>query len=137
MEVREDYPAVIDALEERLRAHPSDRETVVRLGFNLWYAVVEVIRMQKPLPIEHYAVRFMELFHKYRSHFETDADFCWAFGLGMSLFPLEFPGADETLGEALLERAREQDPFWRRMQHDEMIERFRGRGIFAKYYAAA
>ena len=40
LEVREDYPTAIDALEERVRADPSDREAVIRLGFNFWYAVV-------------------------------------------------------------------------------------------------
>lgn len=31
LEVREDYPAAIDALEERLGAIPSDKEAVIRL----------------------------------------------------------------------------------------------------------
>jgi hypothetical protein len=141
LELREDYPAAIDALEERLRIDPSEREAVVRLGFNLWYGVVEANRMQKQLPTEKYAARFMDLFRQYRTRFEGDADFCWAFGLGISLFWFNFAGADEKLGEALLTRAKEIDPFYERMLHaggqSEMAERFRGRGIFAKYYAIA
>lgn len=45
LEVREDYPAAINALEDRVGADPSDSEAVIRLGFNLWYAVVEDMRM--------------------------------------------------------------------------------------------
>lgn len=137
LEVREDYPAAIDALEERLLSAPSERETVIRLGFNLWYAVVEADRMQKQLPTERYATRFMELFHEYRTRLDGDADFCWAFGLGISLFWFQFPGADESLGAALLARAKELDSFYTRMQQSEMIQRYRGRGIFASYYAIA
>jgi hypothetical protein len=137
LEVRDDYPAAIDALEERLRADPSERETVIRLGFNLWYAVVEADRMQKQLPTERYATRFMELFREYRSRFDSDADFCWAYGVGISLFWFQFLGADESLGVGLLARAKELDSFYTRMQQSEIIERYRGRGIFAKYYAIA
>ena len=137
LEVREDYPAAIDMLEERLRADPSERETVVRLGFNLWYAANEEARMRQGLPVERYASRFMELLREYQSQLDSDADFCWAFGLGISLFWFEFPGADEALGEALLARAKELDPFYVRLDQEEMHERFRGRGIFASYYAIA
>lgn len=135
LEVREDYPAAIDALEHRLRENPTEREAVVRLGFNLWYATHEQSRMGIHLPTERYASRFMELFREYRPLVQDDADFCWAFGLGISLFWFEFPGADERLGEALLARAKELDPFYARMDQEEMRERFRGRGIFASYYA--
>ena len=141
LEVREDYPAAIDVLEERLRADPDDREAVIRLGFNLWIATTEAMRMQKSLPTELYAARFVELFRQYRSRLETNADFCWAFGLGISLDWFDFPGTDQALGNALMERARELDPFWRRIyQADgqaELAERFRGRGIFASYYGVA
>jgi hypothetical protein len=141
LEVREDYPAAIDALEERLRANPSEKEAVIRLGFNLWYATVEDARMQKGLPVERYATRFMELFRQYQTQFESDADFCWAFGQGISLSWYEFPGADERLGEALLQRAKQLDAFYASFYaprtQGEIIERFRGRGIFARYYAVA
>lgn len=36
LEVGEEYPLALDALEERLRADPFDPEAVIRLGFNLW-----------------------------------------------------------------------------------------------------
>lgn len=135
LEVREDYPAAIDALEDRLRQPPLEKEAVIRLGFNLWYATVEQARMRKVLPTERYAGRFMELFREHRSQLEGDPDFCWAFGLGLSLFWFEFPGADDNLGEALLTRAKELDPFYARMAQEEMRSRFRGRGIFESYYA--
>ncbi len=141
LEVREDYPAAIDALEARLRADPAEREAVIRLGFNLWYAVVEADRMQKRLPTAAYAARFMELLRLYQSEMQDDADFCWAFGLGISLFWFDFPEADEAMGLALVRRAEEIDPFYRRMfgaaAQGELAERFRGRGILAKYYAVA
>ncbi len=138
LEVREDYPAALDALEARIHADPSDREAVIRLGFNLWYVVAEAMRMQKRLPTEQYAKRFMEVFHAYRPQFEGDADFCWAFGQAISLSWFELPGADEALREALVARAKELDQFYERFFREtgyaEMVERFRGRGIFAKYY---
>jgi hypothetical protein len=96
--------------------------------------------MRKGLPTERYASRFMELFHEHRSQMEDDPDFCWAFGLGLSLFWFEFPGGDENSGDALLTRARKLDPFYARMyrmNQEEMSARFRGRGIFASYYGIA
>ena len=54
LEVREDYPAAIDALETRLAIDPEDHEAVRRLGFNLWYAVIEQTRMGKDLPVQAY-----------------------------------------------------------------------------------
>lgn len=137
LEMREDYPAAIDALEERLRFDPTEHETVSRLGFNLWYAAVEDARMRKGLPIQRYANRFVELLREYQPQMECNADFCWAFGLGISLFWFEFPGTDQACGEALLARARGLARFYARMDQYEMYERFRGRGIFASYYAIA
>ncbi len=137
IEVREDYPAAIDALEARLQADPSEKETVIRLGFNLWYAAHEEARLRKGLPTERYGRRFMDLFREYRAELQDDADVCWAFGLGISLFWHEFPGADEPLGKALLARAKSLDCFYCRMKQEEMSVRFRGRGIFASYYATA
>lgn len=121
-----------------MRHHPSEREVVIRLGFNLWYAAHEDARMRKGLPVEQYALRFMDLLHEHRLQMEGDSDFCWAFGLGLTLFWFEFPGADENLGEALLTRAKDLDPFYARLYigktQEEEIARFRGRGIFASYY---
>jgi hypothetical protein len=139
LEVQEDYPAAIDALEERLAAAPNDREVAIRLGFNLWYAVAEAQRMGKCLPVARYAARFMELLREYEPGLGGDADFCWAYGLGISLFWHRFPDATEELGEAMLARAKELDPFYASLFHEgaqrAIAERFRGRGIFAHYYA--
>jgi len=140
LEMEESYPAAIEAIEARLRADPADVEAVIRLGFNLWYAAHGMDRMQKVLPKEAYATRFMELLGAYRQRLADNADFCWAFGLGISLFWFEFPGADEATGEALLAQARLLDPFYRHlfsMGQEKIAERFRGRGIFAAYYAVA
>ena len=135
LEVREDYPAVIDALESRLNADPADDEAVRRLGFNLWYAVVEQARMGKTLPVEQYAGRFMQVYRAYAHRLADDADFCWAFGLGMSLFWYNFPGATEAEGNRLLDHARHLDPMWQRVGEDGAdMSRLKGRGIFAAYY---
>lgn len=135
LELREEYPAVIDALEARLAANPAETEAVIRLGFNLWYAVVEQMRMGKELPVERYADRFMGLFHLYSDKLADNADFCWAFGLGMNLFWFDFPGATEQEGNRLLERARHIDPFWARLHEPGSdLSRLRERGIFAAYY---
>ena len=135
LEVREIYPSAIEALEERLLQNPLEGETVTRLGFNLWYATHEQARLRLPLPTEKYKARFMDLLNEYRPQMDADADFCWAFGLGISLFWFEFPGADENMGHELIERAKDLDSFYLRMNQEEMRERFQGRGIFASYYA--
>lgn len=140
LEVCEDYPAVMDALEARLAADPADYEAVRRLGFNLWYAVIEQRRMGKELPVEQYASRFMELYREYAQRLVNDADFCWAFGLGISMFWYKFPGATEDEGKGLLERARALDPFWKRFGQpgvEQDMSRLRNRGIFAAYYHVA
>src|SRR5204863_6506912 len=112
LEMREDYPAVIDALEERLKAYPNESETVLRLGFNLWYAVVANDRLKKDLPIDKYAARFTELYEATKEAFIENADYCWAFGLGISMFYYFFPNVSEEEGKALLNRAKEKDKFW-------------------------
>ena len=140
LEVHEEYPAAIDALECRVAADPEDSEAVIRLGFNLWYAVVEQLRMGKPLPTAQYAKRFMDLYERYSTTLADSADFCWAFGLGMSLFHHDFPGASAEEGEKLLGRARSLDAFWARFTEpgaEVDMARIRNRGIFTAYYNVA
>ena len=135
LEVREQYPEAIDALESRLAADPAEAEAVIRLGFNLWYAVAEDSRMYKSLPVEPYAGRFMDLYNRYSAALANNADFCWAFGLGMSLFWFYFPGATEEKGNQLLERARTLEPRWAHLFEQGVdLSRLKGRGIFSSYY---
>jgi hypothetical protein len=130
------------------------------LGFNLWYVVVENDRMDKNLLTERYASRFMELFEQHKNRLADNADFCWAFGLGMSLFWYYFPAATEELGNALLKHAQQLDPFWKRFGRQdnalfcllgrvsprlygfckrrtsqEEARRLSSRGIFSSYYS--
>lgn len=160
LEMQEKYPDAIQALEERLKENPHDGETITRLGFNLWYAAEESDRMGIYLPVDDYFARVMELLDKYRSECGDNADFCWAIGLGISLFHYYFPSGTQELGDSLLAKARRLDPFYarfmknrprwyfkipkfiRRLIHgrqerrimQDTVTRFRGRGIFAKYY---
>lgn len=134
LEMLEDYPAVIDALENRLAADSGDHEAVIRLGFNLWIAGTEALRTRDPLPEEQCALRFMELFLKYGDSLHGNADFCHVYGLALSIDGWSFPGGDQKLGEVLLQRAAELDPFYVRLGQDEMTARFAGRGVFALYY---
>jgi hypothetical protein len=138
LEVAEDYPAAIDALESRLSQNPAETEAIIRLGFNLWYAVVEDTRMGKRLPTAQYAQRFMDLLHQYHESLQSNADFCWAFGQGIHLFWHELSGATEQLGQSLINRACALDSFWARFWTDvsdfEAGERLKDRGILANYY---
>jgi len=142
LEVRECYPAVIEALEERLRSDPSEAEAVIRLGFNLWYAYVEHPRMTGDFtfePVKAYPPRFMELFSQYRTALIDNADFCWAFGQGIQMFWYFFPGATEEMGKALIDRACELDSFWARFwsgdnSQAETTAKLKGRGVFQSYY---
>jgi hypothetical protein len=142
LEIREDYPAAVEALEERVRADPNETETVIRLGFNLWYATAEEARLRNGIPIEEYAARFMALLRAYGESLGDNADFCWAFGLGIHLFWHMFPGATAEMGRSLLQRAAQLDEFWRQFSEgeipaEECAKRFADRGIFASYYAVA
>lgn len=140
LEVNERYPDAIDALEDRLLAFPCEPETVIRLGFNLWYAVAEADRMALQLPVDEYGKRFMELLGRHRSALSDNADFCWAFGLGLELFWHYFPDGSEDEGMALTARAGELDAFWQSLfdgtiTQKKIAQRLAGRGIFASYYA--
>ncbi len=138
LEFSEDYPAAIDELESRLKENPNEVETIVRLGFNLWYAVVENDCLKKNLPVQQYASRFMALFSQYHDTLKDNADFCWVFGQGIQMFWFFFPGAYEKMGQSLIDKACSLDDFYRRfwkgMTHTELVERFKGRGIFERYY---
>lgn len=155
LEVSETYPEAIDALEQRLAANPDEEETVVRLGFNLWLIAEEGCRIDPTLPSEEYAERFMQLFGDYRHKLKGSADFCFAFGLGISLFWWLFPAATERQGKALLRSAARLDPLYKRMitpttwfakwryfsgrhpTQPELARRFSGRGVLAKYYGVS
>ncbi len=141
LEVSHTYPEAIDALEARLQAIPDEAETIIRLGFNLWYVVVEADAMNLQLPIEIYAIRFVELLRQYEPVLSDNADFCWAFGLGIELFWYNFPAVTEDEGKALTARAGELDGFWASFRdstitQERIAKRLTGRGILSKYYAA-
>ncbi len=139
LEVNERYPGAIKALEERLEAFPDETETVIRLGFNLWYAVVEADRMAQ-LPVEEYSKCFVQLLRHYMPSLSDNADFCWAYGLGIELFWYHFPGGSEKEGIALTRRAGELDKFWKFFQdstitQEQIAQHLAGRGILGEYYA--
>jgi hypothetical protein len=138
LEYVEDYPAAINELELRLKENPNEVETIIRLGFNLWYAVVENDSMEKNLPVKQYASRFMALFYQYQDTLKNSADFCWVFGQGIQMFWFYFPGATEMLGQLLIDNACRLDNFykhfWKNLPHCLIAERFKGRSIFDKYY---
>jgi hypothetical protein len=138
LELAEDYPAAIDELELRLKENPNEVETIIRLGFNLWYAVVENECMKKNLPVKQYASRFMDLFHQHYDTLKNNADFCWAFGQGIDMFWFYFSGATKKMGQSLIDNACRLDNFYERFFKDlppyEIVERFKGRGILDKYY---
>ena len=135
LEMEEVYPDAIDALEARLASDPEDVEAVIRLGFNLWFAVEGDLRMRMNLPVEQYAARFMELLQLHAERLKDNADFCWAFGLGISLFWYFIPGSTEEQGKQLLQHARELDPLWANLfEPGSDLSRLKGRGIFERYY---
>jgi hypothetical protein len=135
LELAEKFPEAIEAIEKRLAADPSEAEAVIRLGFNLWYAVAEGGRLSPSGGYEQFAPRFVTLYRTYSNRFADNADFCWFFGLGMSLFWFYFPDTTEDDGKRLLEHARSLDPMWRHLWDPGVdLSRLRGRGILAAYY---
>ena len=147
-EATEDYPGAIEALEERLRKDPQEREAVVRLGFDYWLAISESDRLSLDVPMERYAARFLELLRTYESLLSGDADFCWVYGLPLSLQHYNFAqdGRDrdeldslQAWGEKLLQSAASLDSFYAKLQsgqatQKELAARFGGRGCLARYY---
>ena len=155
LEISESYPAAIEALERRLGGYPDEEETIVRLGFNYWLMAEQGERISPNLPRDEYAQRFMKLFHEYYPRFKGSADFCFSFGLGISMFWHFYPGATECLGKDLLKQAAKLDSFYkpfatasmwfakfkwfrgRLPSQEELSKRFAGRGVFARYYNVA
>ena len=147
-EIAEDYPGAIEALEWRLREDPKEREAVVRLGFNYWLAISGSERLRSKVPMVRYAARFLELLRTYESRLSVDADFCWVYGLPLSMQYYDFArnGRDleeldslRSWGEKLLESAASLDGFYKKLQsgqatQDELASRFGGRGCLARYY---
>lgn len=148
LEINEKYPEAINAIEDKLKETPGNAETVIRLGFNLWFAIVEDDRMKLNLPIEQYANRFMELLNEYRSKLQDNADFCFSYGLGLSSDYYRFvKNANdikelkkcEKLGKDILKRASKIDSFYKKVikgkvSKDELSEHFKGRGCFERYF---
>lgn len=144
LELRRRYPEAITALEKRLSDNTDfEEEVVVRLGFDLWLVVVDAHEKNKwEEPYTSYALRFVELLRIFRRRLYGNADFCWAFGLGIKMFWHNFPGLSKEEGESLMKRAESLDGFWARflvsggggVTQEEMREKFRGRGVFEEYY---
>ena len=120
----------IELLEARLVAKPDELETVIHLGFTLWYEVTE-----GQLPVDDYARRFLELYRRYADTFSEKADFCHVFGLAIKLDWYFFPGTTEAEGHRLMSQAAALDPMWAQLyEADADLSRLRGRGILAAYY---
>jgi hypothetical protein len=137
MEINERYPEAIDALESALEEQPSCG-VAARLAFNLWFVYIESFGFPQSLPFEQYRKRFVSLYRQYRDRCWNCADFCWACGLGISMFGYHFDIAQEE-GDRLLQRATELSEFWARMSQqeaseDEMRRYLAGKGIFECYY---
>ena len=148
LEVDYKYPAIIEALEERLKENPDDKEAVIRLGFHYWYITAEYRCLGLNIPWEKYTARFRELLENYKETLGNDADFCFSYGLGLDLFYYHFvPDATdgksvkayESLGKKLLKKAASLDPFYKKFNkskatQEEIAQHFSGRGCFLKYY---
>ncbi len=148
LEVDYKYPAIIEALEERLKENPNDKEAVIRLGFHYWYITAEYRCLGINIPWEQYTARFRELLETYKETLGNDADFCFSYGLGLDLFYYHFvPDATdvksvkayESLGKKLLKKAASLDPFYKKFNkskatQEEVAQHFSGRGCFLKYY---
>lgn len=144
----QEYPVAIALLERLLGADPNATEAVVRLGFDYWLAMAEADRLGLDVPVQTYARRFLALLKQHEESRNEPADFCWAYGLPLSLhyyyFATDGTNAAEleshkAHGERLLERAAALDGLYAKLQageatQEEVAERFRGRGSFAGYY---
>ncbi len=142
------YPAIIEALEGRLKDNPEDKEAIIRLGFHYWYIIIECDCLKVNIPYEQYTARFRELLEKHKEPLGNDADFCFSYGLGLSMFYYHFvPDAKnvkslkayESLGKKLLKKAASIDPFYKKHRklkatQEEIAQHFSGRGCFLKYY---
>lgn len=148
LEVNYKYPTIIEALEERLKENPDDKEAVIRLGFHYWYITAEYRCLDLNIPWEQYTARFRELLETYKDTLGNDADFCFSYGLGLDLFHYHLvPDANdvnslkayESLGKKLLKKAESLNPFYKKFNKSkvtqkEIAQHFSARGCFLKYY---
>jgi hypothetical protein len=148
LEVNLMYPAAIEALEERLKGDPDEKEAVIRLGFHYWFVISENDCLSLNVPVEQYAARFRELLWTYEDILGEDADFCFSYGLGLSLSFYDLVArmddleAYEALGKKLMKKAASLDAFYKRLNkgkvtQEQIARHFRGRGCFARYYGVA
>jgi hypothetical protein len=148
LEVNLVYPAAIEALEERLKGNPDEKEAVIRLGFHYWFVIAESGVVCQPVAVEEYAARFRELLWTYMDILGNDADFCFSYGLGLSMFfynlvaSMDDLEAYEALGKKLMKKAASLDAFYKRFNkqkvtQEEIAQHFSGRGCFARYYGVA
>ena len=102
------------------------------------------------ISITKYAERFVELLHIYRPKFGDNPDFCFSFGLGLSMFYYYFvPQCDqkhldeyEALGKELLNKAQQLNPLYKKLSDGkitplELQQLFSNRMCLAKYYGIA
>jgi hypothetical protein len=148
LEANYKYPDIIDALEERLKENPDDKEAVIRVGFHYWFITVEYDCLKVKIPFEQYTARFRELLETYKDKFGNDADFCFSYGLGLDMFYYNFvPDAKdikslkayESLGKKLLKKTASLEPFYKKFRkrkatQEDIAQHFSGRACFLKYY---
>jgi len=148
LEITQQYPDAIVAIEERLQLNSSENEAIIRLGFLLWLGIVEKDRLELNISQQSYAKRFRELLNANRSNYDNNADFCFSFGYGLSIDYFYFVEdakdinelkSYESIGKTLLEKAMELDPFYSKLlkgeiTQKEISEHFVNRGCILKYY---
>ena len=149
LEITEQYPAAIEAIEERLKSNSEKEEGVIHLGFLYWLGIVEDERLNLNVSFQQYAARFRELLNTYQSVFDNNADFCFSYGFGLSMDYYYFArdakdtkelNLYESLGKSLLEKAKRLSPFYKKLlngkvSQQEISQHFAKRGCFLKYYS--
>ena len=103
-EMAEEYPVAIAELERFLGENPNDKEAVIRLGFDYWLGIVDADRLNvRGSQASSTARRFMALLRQKEKELGQVADFCWAYGLPLSLHYYYFAinGFDASEVEAL------------------------------------
>lgn len=149
LEINGQYSVAIEAIEGRLKSDPEEKESVIRLGFLYWLGLCQDIELHLGIHFQQYTERFRELLNTYQSAFKDNADFCFSYGLALSLdyyhFAIDGTNAKElnfykSMGEALYKNAMKLDQFYMKLSkgkasQGEIADHFANRGCFLRYYA--
>ena len=132
-------PLLFETPPEKNIIEPNSRNIIIQLGFIYWYVIVEKDCLKLDIDAEIYSSKFLTLLSEKSEEFKDDADFYWAYGLGLEIGCGYF-GKNEIeiklKAESFIEKACEIDCFFKKMvngsaSNQEIRDHFKDLSVFA------